>query len=444
MTTPILLSQYVDELKKLKPDSIMDKPLYTPTKSVITDGGRLYHVVCNPSELDSLSDWRASSNVITAAELIEELSVYLKTNPKTRLLSNGHYATRIVMVPALLFDPAYQHDNVEEKAFNEMLQKANNGEDLQTLLKESTLNISCKFTKIGTVWHLGSPASFKSSQIPSVPAWDLMDDLFHKVQVKDCTLYICKVPTDVYKELIKPDDVKARVDKALKTGPTIDADGALVKRINCCTNGYRITRYNEKGERHGLSEHFVNGKLDTSTMYKNEVNEGENISYYPNGQKKTLATVVRNSWMGPYFKWDENGNCTDKLNYVNSCPEGLQQLFYANGQLQEEYTCKSGNLHGTRRLWDENGKLTTEEEYDNGNLIVKTPTLQATSQPTRFFLEDKGRRLFVEKVGNLKILIGATSVSEKMPEDSAKLPDPLSEDRTLAKTHGISCIEQGK
>lgn len=445
MSKPVTLAQYVNVLKQLDPNSMMEKPTYVFSTAVMGSDGSLGYTQCSKTDpFTAVTSWNATRDQIKVSDLLTELTEILAINPNTLLRSNGRYITKISV--NLLTDLSVVDDSEWKKPLLDLVQRANSGENLSTLLAESNLKITANFMKVGDTWYIGAPDNHAYTNLPRTPA-DLIAELFHVEKLKYWVLYRCKISAEAYKKLFNIPSLKERITKALQEEPPIIPEGANTRKVNCCLGGYAIERLNDKGEKHGLREHFTDGKLDYSDMYENGKPNGESIRYFPNGKKYHTSMWKEGLQYGPYYEWDSKGNLLKAYNYDGDTRrDGVQYEYHSNGQRKTERTYSHGFKQGTWKEWEENGSLIKIEEYEDDKLvepIVKPtkPILQPTSLPTRFFLEDKGRRLFVEKVGSLQILIGATAMTDKMPAENEKLPDPMEDDRVLAKSHAISCIE---
>jgi antitoxin component YwqK of YwqJK toxin-antitoxin module len=103
------------------------------------------------------------------------------------------------------------------------------------------------------------------------------------------------------------------------------------------------SRY-ENGKKHGLSEWFdEKGNPIARYQYANGLFEGEQLTYYGNGEIMT------------------------KEMYHLNIPESYQ-AFYENGQLKESGSYKEGKKHGKWYYYDKEGHETKVEKYKNGEL----------------------------------------------------------------------------
>ncbi len=84
--------------------------------------------------------------------------------------------------------------------------------------------------------------------------------------------------------------------------------------------------------------------------------EGKWISWYPNGQKKSVVTYKDEKLDGLFTIWYENGQKKVKRTYKDGEPDGLETKWYENGQKRLEETWKDGEWISEKE-WNEDGSL---------------------------------------------------------------------------------------
>jgi antitoxin component YwqK of YwqJK toxin-antitoxin module len=82
-----------------------------------------------------------------------------------------------------------------------------------------------------------------------------------------------------------------------------------------------------------------------TTQYVDGLNDGPQVQYYPNGQKRLERFYKANRQVGKQTIWYEKGGKYSEANYENGLP------------------------HGMATMWDESGKVLTQREFRNGKLV---------------------------------------------------------------------------
>jgi antitoxin component YwqK of YwqJK toxin-antitoxin module len=97
--------------------------------------------------------------------------------------------------------------------------------------------------------------------------------------------------------------------------------------------------------------------------------------YAVNGSLISLCHLKNNIYVGKYLTW--YGNCILKFveNYVDGFQNGLQIKYFSNGNKKEEFTVKNGKFDNWLCQWDEFGNLENSYFYIDGvmeNFIATT------------------------------------------------------------------------
>jgi len=147
------------------------------------------------------------------------------------------------------------------------------------------------------------------------------------------------------------------------------------------TNGQKhLVRYWENGEQNGTETWWYdNGVIDIVINYKNDILDGEYLSYTPDGSIIKKCFYVQNDKHGKEYFYFDNGLIEDEFNYVNDKKDG-EQLYY--------------------KMFDEGHFLVNKEKYENG--------MFRTMEYARYSKLDKGKmficdnRLYKVSRGNIK------------------------------------------
>lgn len=160
----------------------------------------------------------------------------------------------------------------------------------------------------------------------------------------------------------------------------------------------------------GLSTVWLRGIKSTTTYYKNDVKDGSEIQwdpqgnkvfetiyqsgtpmktilwssseikliqndnnkrirYYPSGKKRSEATLINGKIDGVFIEYYESGSVAKKENYINDKREGLSETWYENGQKATEMIFYKGYENGLQKAWYETGELRVEKKMINGLLF---------------------------------------------------------------------------
>ncbi len=130
---------------------------------------------------------------------------------------------------------------------------------------------------------------------------------------------------------------------------------------------YRVIEdyYSEK-DNYQIKDYYKSGHLLMAGSSKNKeewYKEGEFISFYENGNKKSVSNYIKGRKTGSESEWFENGNKKIDLNYTNYKLDGPMQQYYENGQLKSSSNFTDGLLDGKETKWYENGNKKIEGEY---------------------------------------------------------------------------------
>ncbi|WP_298510078.1 toxin-antitoxin system YwqK family antitoxin [uncultured Kordia sp.] len=133
----------------------------------------------------------------------------------------------------------------------------------------------------------------------------------------------------------------------------------------------RIDKYS-KSVKNGICKEFHSGgALHYKTTYKDgKIIDGENIYYYPNGNKKIVNNYKNGLKFGKSTTYYESGAVEIEGIYRDKgLQEGPWKEYYESGALKEEYYYKHGLFHGEYTIYDEKGKILEQYIYKNDKLI---------------------------------------------------------------------------
>lgn len=151
------------------------------------------------------------------------------------------------------------------------------------------------------------------------------------------------------------------------------------------------TELDEKGEKNGIFKKYdvFTRNLVEHSNFKNNIKEGEELTYYPSGELKQrlkyenglLVDTVFNYYRGGQIEdvivvdrdmrhgisinYYENGKISSTTDYVDGKAEGQYKSYHKNGQLQTELTLKNDKVEGVKKGYYPSGQLKFEENFTN-------------------------------------------------------------------------------
>lgn len=453
-TKPYTLSDLVQDLEKLDPNTKMrDFSVYFHSPLLVESEGTCVSLSENePFETVVVSE---SGGMNLVADILARVRKYAKINPNAPLKAgSGLLISGITMSPRLVSDSSlvYTSETVQKvkKLIDEVNSEAGSGnpitaKDFSALLKNAGVTCRASFTLIGNTWHLLKPNKITSKDYGCVPS-EYLEELFIKYEDNPLTFYTCRIRPESYKKMfptISP--LKEKIAEELRR-QSLDNDGFWAHCTDLGLGGRMIERYKDVlcVTLHGMSEErTADDKPVWTREWRDGKKNGEEIYYHANGKIKKTSFYENNKLNGLVTEYDENGTVIRKTNYSNNLANGLLETFDKNGKLLTSYTYSQDIRDGPFVEYDSEGKVAAEGTYKDGTRKLKPPAvpeLVPTKLPTRFTLTVEDRKLIIEKVGTLKILIGATKADDTESVESDKIPAVTPQDRELAKKSGISVL----
>lgn len=94
------------------------------------------------------------------------------------------------------------------------------------------------------------------------------------------------------------------------------------------------------------------------------------ITYYDNGNVKSIVHLTDKVREGEARFYWENGKLKENLSYVNGRVNGLVRRYNENGILREMFTIEKGKREGPTSLFDSTGTYVKDIDYEEGILVV--------------------------------------------------------------------------
>ena len=123
-----------------------------------------------------------------------------------------------------------------------------------------------------------------------------------------------------------------------------------------------------------LYEYWKDGSTKRICFYndglpsqKNKYRNGEDISYYENGQLEFKGNFTNNKRNGEHVDYYKNGQILSKINYIDDVEDGEYISYYENGQVESKREYIKGLENGEHISYYQNGQLMIVEVFANGN-----------------------------------------------------------------------------
>jgi antitoxin component YwqK of YwqJK toxin-antitoxin module len=108
-------------------------------------------------------------------------------------------------------------------------------------------------------------------------------------------------------------------------------------------------------------------KLECAFYYSlHEIQNGEYLSWYDNGQQRKKCTYTDGKLNGEYLGWYENGQLYKECIYTNYNLNGEYLEWFINGQQSKKCTYTDGIKNGEYLEWYENGQQSKKCTYTDG------------------------------------------------------------------------------
>ena len=114
---------------------------------------------------------------------------------------------------------------------------------------------------------------------------------------------------------------------------------------------------------------YPSGKLDKLSQLERGQQNGLEIGWHKNGQKKIEAYTKDGKAEGPARMWYENGQKHKDLSCRDGKPDGPATAWYDNGQRHYEQVYRGGVGHGPYKSWHANGQKKGEGAFEEGKAV---------------------------------------------------------------------------
>jgi antitoxin component YwqK of YwqJK toxin-antitoxin module len=91
---------------------------------------------------------------------------------------------------------------------------------------------------------------------------------------------------------------------------------------------------------------YTNKQLMELRYYKNGKKDGEQLSFWKNGNQRFKYTAKNDAYEGQMTEWTVDGKLFHVGNYVNGQEEGTQKMWYENGKTRANYVIRNGKRYG--------------------------------------------------------------------------------------------------
>jgi antitoxin component YwqK of YwqJK toxin-antitoxin module len=127
----------------------------------------------------------------------------------------------------------------------------------------------------------------------------------------------------------------------------------------------------QNGKIHGQRKlYHPNGKVMTTTTYRNDVVTGESRTLDPEGRLERTVSFRNGKKHGEMKDlWPETGKLRRSITYRDGKVEGVAREYYSNGKLKRESPLKNNALHGIEKLFQPDGKPQETRYWIDGDLV---------------------------------------------------------------------------
>ncbi|MCE3297047.1 MAG: rane-binding protein [Crocinitomicaceae bacterium] len=126
------------------------------------------------------------------------------------------------------------------------------------------------------------------------------------------------------------------------------------------------TKYDTKPEQSLREEFYENGNRRSITRFIGRSKNGEELSYWENGQLKEQSFWKKGKAIGERLIYHSNGELKEKFSHVRGLASGPYESYYPNGKLCYQGEMKKGGRHGEWLVYNESGKLIRKDRYRKG------------------------------------------------------------------------------
>jgi len=160
-------------------------------------------------------------------------------------------------------------------------------------------------------------------------------------------------------------------------------------------NARKLVRdYYISGELQGEGEFISIDKSDDS----NSIFTGENITYYKNGKKSMIRTLINGVTHGRIILYFENGNKKTEMFAVDDVPNGIATVYNENGNV--DYSCNmvNGKFEGIYTKFFDDGISCSQVEMKDGEPITPYYTYN-NKDGVSFKVNSSNNSLYLETPG---------------------------------------------
>lgn len=116
-----------------------------------------------------------------------------------------------------------------------------------------------------------------------------------------------------------------------------------------------------------LNEGYDNGKLKSSSVYKEGERSGFYKGWYPKGNKWFERYYINNAKTGIHLGWYDNKVKMFEYQFNTKGEyDGYVKNWYPNGVLAKHFIFEKGKETGTQKMWNDEGKIKANFYTVNG------------------------------------------------------------------------------
>ncbi len=140
--------------------------------------------------------------------------------------------------------------------------------------------------------------------------------------------------------------------------------------------------FNEDGKYEGAWKFYEDGLLSTQAEFKNGELHGKRTTYYHNGSRRRVMTIVDDKLDGPIEEYYSCNQIYNRIPYDDNGKEhGEAEYYYSTGEVSHRFNLKYGRLDGTYKSFFKDGSVKSESNYVDGKMDGAYKTFHKNGKP---------------------------------------------------------------
>ncbi|WP_259065327.1 tetratricopeptide repeat protein [Mucilaginibacter sp. X4EP1] len=173
-------------------------------------------------------------------------------------------------------------------------------------------------------------------------------------------------------------------DGIIKSAKFFNAAGAEINSADDVDKARNLIHYSADGLKKSHATYDKNGDLD-----------GPDTIFYPSGKINQISQFKKNSRNGDMVSYYLNGKKKSEINMTDDDQDGYYTSYYTNGKIETEGWVKDGHNQGEWINYDEIGNISTKSFFQDGDLDGYKESFLQNGKKT---LEEKYHMGWLEKM----------------------------------------------